>query len=394
MAQSSKRAGTAQGLTLVGAIFLTVLAVIALPPALPRMMAYFNDNPNVAMLTPVVVAVPGLVVALLSPLVGWISDRYGKRNPILIGMVIYLVAGLAPFYINDLNLLIASRVVLGVGVTLVTVIATSLLADYFPEEERRTWLTVQGLVLPIAAALVLFASGALAGSDWHRAFLLYALAAPVLVAALFFCFEPDTQAHAQQNAETSAPFPWPAVIRVCFVAWLIAVFFYAFIIFSGLAFASIGVREGAALGGVLAGVSLATMLGALGFNALSRRASPILISAIQVALMGAGLIGMGLSTNLVSMIVFAAVQQIGAGMMVATTLFWMSQVLPPEHRGQGFGLLATIGFLGQFMTPFIVTFAGAVSGGLRPGLAALGAAGVVCSIGLMLLARGGARGAA
>lgn len=383
----SRTAGAAQGLTIVAAGFLIVLTVIALPPALPRIMAFFHSTPNAEVLTPLIVTAPSLAIALLSPLAGWVADRYGKRRPLLIACALFLVFGAMPAMLNDLNLIVLSRIGVGASVTFIAVITAAMLADYFPEEQRRTWLTAQGLGLPLLAAVGFVAAGALAGVDWHYAFLLYGVTIPIFIAVFLFCYEPAPRTHTESQTAASTRFPWRPAICVCVVSWVIALFFYIFIIHSGLAFAAIGVESGAQLGGIIGAVSLTSIFGALLFNYLARHIAAEMISAIQIAIMGIGLVGIGLAADLTTMIAFAVVQQIGAGMMVPTTIFWMSQILPPEHRGRGFGILTTVGCIGQFMAPFIVTLASTLCGGLQPGLAALGAVAVASAVVLPLWSR-------
>jgi MFS family permease len=68
------------------------------------------------------------------------------------------------------------RILLGIAEAFILTIGNALLADYFPEEERPKWLSIQGMVGPFLAALIMFGSGFLAAKGWQYPFIVYALA--------------------------------------------------------------------------------------------------------------------------------------------------------------------------------------------------------------------------
>lgn len=381
----ARRAGMAQGVTLAFAGFLPILSILSLAPAVPTLIAHFRDVPNAGLIVPLLVTTPGLMVALLSPLAGLVADRHGRRLPILLATFFYAFAGVAPVVFGDLWAVLLSRVLVGVSETFVLVIVNALFADYYDESGRRTWITVQGILGPFLGAASIAGAGALAGVNWSYVFLIYLLALPIFLAMLIFFFEPERAGHHPSlpvEANEEAPnrtFSWGAAAAYCSVTIFSSIIYYVFTVNGGLAFEAIGVSSAGRIGAIMGMAGLAVLPGALVFNLLSRRWSGERVIATFLLFLGLGTGGMGLSSGVGMMTVFAFVQQFGAGMTVAGLIFWVSRLLPPQHRGRGFGLWTSAFFAAQFISPAIVGIIGGAGGGVLVAFTVMGLLSVVMS---------------
>ena len=172
-ATSSRQAGAAQGWMTVLINQLPMMAIVALMPALPTLMAHFGNMPNGDLLVPMILTAPGLCIALIAPFAGYFVDKYGRRNLLLIFMLLYGFGGTLPFFLDGFNTVITGRLLLGVGEAFVLVIGNTLLGDYFEQKDRTKWLTIQGFFGSVAAALLLALSGNLASIGWNYPFLVY-----------------------------------------------------------------------------------------------------------------------------------------------------------------------------------------------------------------------------
>ena len=118
-----------RALALLMAATLTVMANATISPALPGLQRLFKDDPNAALLTPLLVSAPSLSIALLAPFVGIAVDRIGRRAILLFGIALFVVAGSAGVYLPDLPTIFMSRVVLGIAVALIMTAQTALIGD-------------------------------------------------------------------------------------------------------------------------------------------------------------------------------------------------------------------------------------------------------------------------
>jgi MFS family permease len=75
-----------------------------------------------------------IVAAVMTPIAGKLSDIYGSKKILLILLVLYVAGVIAGGFSNSISLLLASRVIQGVGLAAVPV-AFSILRNSFPREK-------------------------------------------------------------------------------------------------------------------------------------------------------------------------------------------------------------------------------------------------------------------
>jgi MFS transporter, DHA1 family, multidrug resistance protein len=128
-------------------------------PALPGMTRYFSVPEYQTNLTLLLFFVFYAVATLFW---GPLSDRYGRRPILLVGLVCYAVAGGLCAVSTDIFQLIAFRVVQAVGAGAATAVATAIIKDVYRGRRRETTLAlVQSMVVispavaPVLGALLL-----------------------------------------------------------------------------------------------------------------------------------------------------------------------------------------------------------------------------------------------
>jgi MFS family permease len=377
-----RRAGAAQGLTIAIAAFFPIMAIISLAPAVPSILQHFQGVPQAPTLVPLLVTAPGIMVALLSPAAGWAADRFGRRPLIVAATFLYGVLGIAPFFLSGLTPMFVSRLGIGITEAVILTVTNTLIGDYFDSNARRKWLTVQGVIGPVFATLVLVVAGMLTSLYWNGSFLLYSVAFAVFLATWRFLFEPSItrSIRSPEQSVSRTRFPWAAVLGCCAVTHFTAIIYYVFIVQSGLAFAEAGIHSPSVLGGLIAVASIGVPVGALSFNILSKRWPIRYLVGTYLLLFAIGMIGMGFAVDYRVMTAFAFIQ-LGAGMSVITLIFWMTQLLPAEHRGRGMGLWVAAFFVGQFVSPLVFRATQTTAGGVLVAFTLLGATAALGALG-------------
>jgi DHA1 family bicyclomycin/chloramphenicol resistance-like MFS transporter len=114
---------------------------------------------------------------------GPISDRFGRRAPLVVGLVIYVAAASAAAIAPTFAMLILCRVVQGIGAAATRVIAVSIVRDTF---EGRRMAEVMSLIFMVFMAIPVVAPGIgqfiMLFASWHWIFITMAAGALIVSA--------------------------------------------------------------------------------------------------------------------------------------------------------------------------------------------------------------------
>src|SRR5262245_3753859 len=129
--------GTIAGLMLV--LLLAALDQTIVGTAMPRIIAQLNGFERYAWVTTAYLLTSTIVV----PIVGKLSDLYGRKWFLLGGAVIFVAAsalcgaaGDLPLRMDSMNQLILFRGIQGIGAGMISGIVFTVIGDIFPPAER------------------------------------------------------------------------------------------------------------------------------------------------------------------------------------------------------------------------------------------------------------------
>ncbi|MDF7658100.1 MFS transporter [Erwiniaceae bacterium L1_54_6] len=147
-----------------------------------------------------IMSLPSLMVALGALLAGYIVDRVGDRVVLLIGAVVIVAGDICVVAAPAFNLLLAGRIVTGIGYVLTAVAAVTLLIRITTGKQRNMAMALWSTFVP-ASFLLPFLSAGLAEhfGSWRAAFLAHS----VLTLALAFV---ATVSLPRRTAEEKAQF--------------------------------------------------------------------------------------------------------------------------------------------------------------------------------------------
>lgn len=123
-----------------------------------------------------------IVYTLVSPLMGYLGDRFDRRRLLAFGVGLWSVATIGTAFAKSYQEMFIWRSVLGIGEASYGVIAPALIADLFEPKRRGRMIGFFYLALPVGAAFG-FALGGLISKaiNWRAAFLIVGF--PGLIAA-------------------------------------------------------------------------------------------------------------------------------------------------------------------------------------------------------------------
>jgi len=369
-----RRGGAGAAAVLIAAACMPILGSTSIAPLQPSMVAAFPSQPGAQVLVGLILTAPALVIGLTALFAGRLIDRLGRKRVLVVALLFYAIAGTAPLWLPTLPAILASRVLVGLAEAAIFAAALATVSDLFDGHRRARTFGLLTLVTGVAAVVFIAASGALGSANWRTPFWLYAIAIPIAVVALFV-LKPDP---AGGERAVLPRLEWRRILAPVLFTLLGGAVFYVPVSMLSFRLAEVGVTATPAIGGISAVAALALALAALLFPVLFRRL-PRALLPLAFGLLGAGLLMIGIATQLPLVIVGAVVANIGAGFLLSTLQTWIVQGLPYEQRGRASGASTAFLFIGQFLAPLIV-FALAEGIGLGPAIAVIGVVGVVGAI--------------
>ncbi len=127
-----------------------------------------------------------------APVVGWMGDRFPRKNIVLIGIGVWSGFTLLTWLVRDYNQLLFRHTIVGIGETSYATIAPTLVADLFPVGRRGRMLSIFYLGLPVGSALGILLGGPLGEHfNWRVPFMLAGV--PGFLLALVFWLLPEPQ---------------------------------------------------------------------------------------------------------------------------------------------------------------------------------------------------------
>ena len=160
---------------------LTMACNSALSPILAEVGKFFPEASDSAI--QIVLTLINLVTLPMMILEPLLEPKMTKRDIALVGTVLMLIGGLMPQVLNtQLWMLYAASVVIGAGLSLVVVVSSSLISDYFTGIQKSRVMGFQSIFVSIGGTIIAKGSGlftAMAG--WKRGYLVFLICIPILI---------------------------------------------------------------------------------------------------------------------------------------------------------------------------------------------------------------------
>ena len=369
---------------LVTLILLTSVAVMSLNIFLPSLWGIAEEFGVSYTLVALSISAFLLVSAVLQLIMGPLSDRYGRRPVLLVGLVVFVIASLGCALSQDVWAFLGFRMLQG-GVVSGMVLGRAIVRDVYAPQEAAKRIAQIGAAMALAPLIAPLVGGILDSLfGWRSVFYLLALSG---AAVFVLCWADLGETNQLKQASFAAQFrAYPEVLRSGpFWAYSgVLVFslggFYAYLagaplvgeeIFD-LSTATVGLMMGATAVGFLMGNLVTTRLGAR-FGSLRLilwgRWLSMLGCLVAALLMALGLLHPG--------VMFAGAVALGLGnglTLPGANVGVMS--VAPHLAGSASGLSGAVGVvIGAVLTPLVSTLVAGENGAemLMLSMAACGA---------------------
>lgn len=369
---------------LVTLILLTSVAVMSLNIFLPSLGGIAEEFGVSYTLVALSISAFLLVSAVLQLIMGPLSDRYGRRPVLLVGLVVFVIASLGCALSQDVWAFLGFRMLQG-GVVSGMVLGRAIVRDVYAPQEAAKRIAQIGAAMALAPLIAPLVGGILDSLfGWRSVFYLLALSG---AAVFVLCWADLGETNQLKQASFAAQFrAYPEVLRSgSFWAYSgVLVFslggFYAYLagaplvgeeIFD-LSTATVGLMMGATAVGFLMGNLVTTRLGAR-FGSLR-----LILWGRWLSMLGCLLASLLMALGLVHPgVMFAGAVALGLGnglTLPGANVGVMS--VAPHLAGSASGLSGAVGVvIGAVLTPLVSTLVAGENGAemLMLSMAACGA---------------------
>jgi len=349
--------------SLFGLAFLYAFRMIGLFMLLPVLSLYAKEySGSTIILVGVALGIYGLTQGLFQIPLGFLSDRFGRKPIIFIGMLIFFLGSIIAATSETMWGLIAGRALQGVGAVASTIMA--LLSDLTTEQSRTKAMAVIGASIGVSFAVSLIV-GPILANLWGLSGLFWLTAVLSILGSLILFFLVPTSSVLKNNPESQAvPQMFSRLLKNRELLRLN--FGIAVLHFSQMAiWISVPLileqtfnfnREGHwVIYLTILGLSFICMLPFIFIAEKKQKIKLVFIGAILLLTLGEILLGSGLNNHIIFLLgLFAFFMAFN--LLEATLPSLVSKLAPAGAKGTAMGVYSTSQFLGAFL--------GGISGGI------------------------------
>jgi MFS transporter, ACDE family, multidrug resistance protein len=169
---------------------IVVQGVTSIAPAFPMISQALGVSKKQVGLLITVFTLPGI---FLSPVLGVLSDRTGRKKMLVPSLFLFGISGTACAFTGNFTMLLVLRFVQGLGAAALGSLNLTIIGDIYSGEKRIRALGYNSTVLSLGAAVYPALGGAMALLGWQFPFLLSITAIPVGIAVLRILKNPEPQ---------------------------------------------------------------------------------------------------------------------------------------------------------------------------------------------------------
>jgi MFS family permease len=311
-----------------------------------------------------IVIMPFFASIPMSVVAGKLAKRFDKKSLIIVGLLIYGVAGMLPFLAQTMNQILIFRLITGVGVGLVLPLPNAMIAEHFTGTQRQRMLGLASSVANIANVLDSIAVGFILLLGWQYPFLCFAVCLVIMVVAIFGLPKspPNEQTPIEVVEHHLSSKNIPNIVYALVVLMTINWMLFAFNI------------ENMALFMITENIGLPWMIGIAvclpgGASIISGAVFPNFynqtknyIVSISIAIFAIGYIVLSFADSFVTQSIANILIGFGSGMLSPYILNVTSQKVDKDHRDAAYGFVTSGIHIGFLLAPFAQLIIATISG--------------------------------
>ncbi|EMA48129.1 major facilitator superfamily protein [Halococcus morrhuae DSM 1307] len=338
-----------------------IMGVSLLTPVLPQLKGVFGVGDAAVGLVVPAFTIPGVV---LTPFIGLLADRIGRRWTLVPLLVLFGVAGAGIAFASTFRQVLLLRVLQGVGGSALIMLAITLIGDYYDDPRRSAVIGINGGAIGSSGAIFPFVGGTLAAVRWQVPFLFFGVAILVGLYALSVLDEPtigEQQSVREYFRRIRGVVAYPRAVAANLTVLVHFFMFYGMLTAIPLVLGDSYGLSSSRIGIVLATLSVASAACNTQYGRISTRVGPVVLIAVGFLLYGGSLLGLATQPSLALVVVCLLAFGTGVGLITPSLDSTIVGLVPEELRAGLMSVRTSMLRLGQTIGPVAFTAAASLS---------------------------------
>ncbi len=333
---------------------MAVLGVSSITPAFPQIAEGLDLTPEAVGLLVAVFTLPG---AVLSPVLGVMGDRLGRKRILVPSLVLFALAGTACGFARQFEILLLLRLLQGVGAAALGALNVTIVGDLYSGWRRTTAFGYNAGVLSIGTAIYPAVGGALALLGWYYPFFLPLLAFPVAAMVMVRLRNPEPVKDQRLGAylrNALVALKRPQVLGLFLAGLMTFVILYgAFLTYLPFLLQRSFGASALVIGLVMSASSVATAVASFKLGRLAKRFSERNLVLAGFVCYAVAILGIPFAPNMWIMLPLVMLYGAANGMNIPSILTLLSGLAPPEYRAAFMSVNGMVLRLGQTLGPIV-----------------------------------------
>jgi MFS family permease len=330
---------------------LATMTFTTVTPSLTFIADYFGARGSGVLGSQLVLTMCPLGMSIGGPLAGWVGSRFGLKQQLFAGLILYGLTGLAILAADGIAAFLIARFVLGLASVNIDTAMTSILGARFSGARRARLMGIRSGISSTGTFTTILISGMIAqAGGWRAPFYMYMAVFVVLAFALIAFRQPLGKAPTQPASAKFSVFSlWPiyGLTLLLGIAHTMPSFQMGFLLKEDGLTSQVNLSRVLALGLVI------SVTGSFVFGWFYARLQRWTI-VLAMALLGVGYGVIGLFHSIPIEIAGIVISGIGAGFTIPYVVTRTLDNVTPEKRAQAVGFLLSAMFMGHFFNPLFV----------------------------------------
>lgn len=329
---------------------LTMACNSALAPILAEVGKFFPDAGDSAIqIVLTLINLTTLPAMILEPM---LEPRITKRDIAIIGTALMLIGGLMPQVLNNqLWMLYAASVVIGIGLSFVVVTSSSLISDYFIGLDKSRVMGFQSIFVSIGGTIIAKGSGLLtAMAGWKRGYLVFLIALPIIIIILLTVPKGETTPQAKKGESSGISGSMIYFGALCLITGIFVATFNTNI---AMYIDRKGIGDASTAGTVASIMQVVGIIGGLILGFVVKTFKRFTIGA-SILVMAAGTALVGLTTSFPMICVGAVLVGIGFAIRNPGAVTFGANMVPAAQASLAIAIISATYNVGNFISAYIV----------------------------------------